>query len=348
MSGNNPASRPNSRWRSTWRVSRFVILVLLLTIPAAADWKVPRESLDRRVVHDDIRIHYTLNGEGAFAAGVAAGERELAAVAKIDALVAQLERADRFYRERLGLTPPLDGDRYWNQGVRSIDIHILQLERKTGSAGDEPILYRYRHFAGSEPALTITLSNNWQESSLTPSHELFHSYQYGYTYFKNAWFLEGMARSMEGAFRPGKVVRTEPLPSDPTQLQALLASSYRADRFWNRLFLLCDPKCAEVALRDDAYLPSSEAEFCGGDLLRTILEQLRVADREAARAFGIKADAWPEAEQRAERNNPYLFSGLRRAMDRQCEALRGNRELQKFYQLLRQSEPKQKTADNKQ
>ncbi len=326
-------------WEKSWwpwlSTALSVAMVTGLPHASAADWKAPREALERRIIDGEFRIHYTLNGENAFPAGITAAERELAAAMRIGDLLDQLNQADQFYREQLGLTPPLAGDRYWDRGVRFIDIHILKLEGKKGSAGDEPILYNYQHFPKSDPTLTITLGNNWQKTNLTPGHELFHSYQYGYTYFKNAWFLEGMARSMEQPFRPEEPVKTAPLPRNREQLRDVLERSYKADLLWNRLFLLCDPACKDLPIQEGKFISPAATGFCGGELPRGILEQLQLADKEAAKAFSIRADDWPEAQQRAVRNNPYLLLGLRRALENHCPRLKSDPELEIFHQLLK-------------
>jgi hypothetical protein len=224
--------------------------------------------------------------------------------------------------------------------VRAIDVHIIKLEGQNGSTGDEPIVYRYRNFEGVTPALTISLDTRWSPPNLTPNHEVFHTYQYGYTFFKNAWFLEGMARSMEKAFKGG-VVRTEPLPRGYGQLRQMMARSYGADVFWNRLMYLCDTSCsgstpavAGMGNEYKEYLPRTR--FCGGSLVRATLEQFQVLDKEAARTRSIDPNDWPEAEQWSERNNPYLLLGLRRAIESQC-SLRGNPELEAFHSLLKEA-----------
>lgn len=282
-------------------------LILAAATGAAADWKAPREALERRLAVGEFRIHYTLEGENAFPPDAPPAQRRERAAELLERLAAQIDGAGRYYREQLGLVPPLDGARY--RGVRAIDVHILALEGKTGSTGDAPIVYRYRHLEGAVPALTLSLSNRWVPPNPTPEHEVFHAYQYGYTWFKNAWFLEGLARSMESAFT-GKTPRAEPLPRDAGEMRRVMARAYRADGFWNRLRSLCD-----------------------AGLVRATLEQFQSLDREAARARGIDPADWPEEEQRSERNNPFLLAGLRRAVENRCP-LRGNPELQVFHGLL--------------
>src|SRR3989338_1222158 len=166
-------------------------LALSLPAPAAAgaEWKAPREALDQRHVVGVFRIHYTATGSNAVRGGAPAAAKLALRLGD------QLERADRFYSEAMGLTPPLANPRY--SQVRAIDVHVIELDGKKGSTGDEPVVYRYRRFADFAPALTISISSRWTPGNLTPEHEVFHAYQYGYTFFKNAWFLEGMANGME-------------------------------------------------------------------------------------------------------------------------------------------------------
>jgi hypothetical protein len=320
---------------------RGIVLLILAacSLDTAAGWKTPREALDQRLIQGEFRIYYTLEGENAFPLDVPLPQRKERAVAMLGSLAAQIGQANRFYHEQLGLAPPLGGARY--RDVRSIDVHIIKLEGKKGSTGDEPIIYRYRHFEGASPALTISLTNQWTPPSLTPNHEVFHAYQYSYTFFKTPWFLEGMARSMEKAFKKGEEVRTEPLPRDYGQLQQVMARSYGADVFWNRLMALCDVQCSGStpagAWKIGNYVP--HGRLCGGGLVRAVLEQYRTLDKGATRLRGIDSNDWPEEEQRSERNNPFLLLGLRLAIENQCP-LRGNPELEAFHGLLKEAEIK--------
>lgn len=318
-----------------WRGIAGLILAVW-SLHAAAGWKTPREALEQRLIRDEFQIYSTLEGDHAFPPDVPLPQRKERAAALLGGLADQLGQASRFYREQLGLTPPLGGARY--REVRAIDVHILKLDGKKGSTGDEPIVYRYRHFDGASPALTISLNNQWTPPNLTPNHEVFHAYQYGYTFFKNAWFLEGMARSMEKAFKGGEV-RTEPLPRGQGQLQQVLARSYGADVFWNRLMYLCDSACSgsnsALAGRGETYLP--RGRFCGGGLVRATLEQFQALDKEAARSRAIDPNDWPEEEQWSERNNPYMLRGLRSAIESQCP-VRGNAELEAFQRVLKETE----------
>lgn len=286
-----------------------LLCLLLLVLPASADWKAPREALDQRLIVGPYAIYYTLEGSDAIAPGLPLEQRRQQAGKIVGELGRQLVDADRYYTRTLGLTPPLQNKRYRN--VPAIDVHVIDLGEKTGSTGDGVITYTYRHFKSPSPAITIAVSNRWRPPNLTPNHEMFHAYQYGYTFFKTPWFLEGLARSMEHGFS-GKPVMAEPLPDTGQALQAVMQRSYRADVFWNRLI-----------------------QLCGMQFVRPLLERLQSLDPAAARSRGLDASDWPEDEQRSARNNPYLLLGIRQAMQSQCK-IDDSKELQQFDRLLRQ------------
>lgn len=315
----SPASRPN---RCPCRC--LLALALLLTAPAAADWKAPREALDQRHVAGIFRIHYTTTGSHAVP-----GDAQ-AAAARAHRLGEQLERAHRHYSAVAGLTPPLENLRYPN--LRAIDVHIIALEGKKGSTGDAAIIYRYRHFDDLTPALTISISNRWTPGNLTPEHEVFHAYQYGYTYFKNAWFLEGMANGMEAAFRERQAAN-ESLPQDASALRRLLGQSYGAGTFWRRLIRLCAGDCPR---QSPPATDGTGPQVCGGRFVKRFLEELRTLDTRAALARGIDPHDWPEAEQRSARNNPWLLDGLARALESQCR-VDGDTELTTFLGVLQKA-----------
>jgi hypothetical protein len=288
--------------------ARFLSL-LLLALPALADWKAPREALDQRLIVGPYAIYYTLEGPDAIATEFPIDQRKPQAAKIVAELGRHLVEADRYYTQTLGLTPPLQNKRYRN--VPAIDVHVIDLGDKTGSTGDGVITYAYRHFKSPSPAITIAVSNRWRPPNLTPNHEMFHAYQYGYSFFKTPWFLEGLARSMEHGFSD-KPVQTEPLPKTGEALQALMQRSYHADVLWNRLL-----------------------QLCGTQFVRPLLESMQSLDQAAAKARGIDAEDWPEDEQRSEKNNPYLLRGVAKAMQTQCK-VDGNKEIKQFYRLLQQ------------
>ena len=319
------------RWHSVGSV--LTLLALLswpaLTPAAGPDWRLARESLPERRSAGVFRIHYASQGPAAFGAE-AAGPGVESATTLSHELARQLQKADRFYSETLGLTPPLQSARY--RGVGAIDVHLLPMPDKMGDAGDEPISYRYPAFTDTQSALSISVSTRWRPPNLTPAHELLHSYQYGYTFFKNAWYLEGLARSLENVFFQ-QHYRTEPLPHSQDQLDALLRRSYGAAPFWNRLMQLCNPGCPlPTGSASDGFKPRSGA-ICDGGFIKTLLEQLRTQDRRAAQGRRLNPDNWPETEQHAAANNPWLLTGLAAALEQRCQ-IKTDSELARFQALI--------------
>lgn len=277
-------------------------LLSLWATSAAADWKTPREALDHLLpVPPAFAVLYTTEGEDAFPADAAQTAQR---AVWLDRLSGQIQEADRIYRRDLGLPPPLSMPRYADG--RRIDVQVHDIGRGMGSTGDE--LHRFDYRAGRTPApvLAITLSNRWRPPNRTPEHEVFHAYQYAHTFFKNRWYLEGLARSMESLFHGGGW-RSDPLPATQADLDALLERSYDADGFWNRLALLCDPGCDQG---DRARSPGA-APACGQAVVGPLLQALDLEDDRAARDRGLGHDYWPEKEQRAEVNTPYMLAAVR-------------------------------------
>ena len=143
------------------------------------------------------------------------------------------------------LRHPLNSPRY-REEAKFIDVNVGSLPLSTifnpekvkgnGSAGDAVVNY-HRGFddpSGGVGVLTIDISKRLSTENLSPAHELFHLFQYGYTAFKNAWFLEGTARWIESAFRKGGGT-PEMLPLTPEDQTKLFTMSYNAGGFWNKL-----------------------------------------------------------------------------------------------------------------
>lgn len=288
--------------------------------PAAADWKEARESLDeRRMVGGDYAIFYSRSGPHAFPAGPA-----------LEAMAEQIDLALRVYGRDLGLIPPLDLPRY-AEGVR-IDVHVLDLGDRRGSAGDELHMFDYRAFGGEGPALTLAVSNAWRPPNRTPEHEVFHAYQYANTFFKNGWYLEGLARSMENLFRDGGW-KNEPLPTDDAALDAVLGKSYGADRMWSRLALLCDPGCERGPRTPLTAGGVTGPPVCGRAIVGPLLQALDIADDAAGRDRGLSHTSWPEKEQRAPENTPYMLGALAGVVAAHCPVA-SDPELAAFHALI--------------
>lgn len=315
--------------------SCFGAILLLLTASAGANWKAPREALVLRKVDGDFRIFDAAVGDVAMSARNRAPQAIAIRLSDedVERLSTQFQLANLLYSKNLGLIEPLKGEKF--RHAQFIDVHLLPMTERMGESGDSVVTYQYRQFPSPTSALTISISSRWQPGNLTPEHELFHTYQYAYTYFKNPWFLEGLARSVQGWFNPEKEqaqvkVQGQMLPSDIAALNALLHMSYTAAPFWTRLRWLCDPSC-EVAPSQKIEITKKAA--CGAPFIKDVLEKFRVADQQAAIARGIKTNQWTEKEQRASENNSWMLGALSKAITHQCP-VSSNSELMEFDRLL--------------
>jgi hypothetical protein len=294
-------------------IARLALVGLILMwsgLGYAQGWKQAREDLDQLRETGKFRIFYTLKGAHAFPLEAPVDERKALATAFLDSLIDQLTKADEHFSKDLGLTSPLESRRY--SGATSIDIHIMFLKDNSGSAGDELHRFRYKHFRASPNALTIALSNRWKPNGITPAHELFHLYQYGYTFFKTSWYLEGMARVSEDFFRitPNK---PPPLPDSALAVADETRRSYGASGLWSRLWAIC-----------------------GNQFFSHVLDEFKNLDQIAALDRGIDSASWPEDEQRTRRNTRYMLHGLESAMAKGCKVT-ATPELHSFKGALRKT-----------
>ncbi len=301
-----------------------VIMLYLFLIPFSyvfAGWKEPRESLNNQVVIEDYRIFFAIGGRHSFILDRKLTKSEEDSLQqKLESLKQQLRNADDVYSKRLRLVSPLNSRRY--SDVDAIHLHVMDIGKKNGSAGDAENRFNYRFFNNTELALTISLTPRWEPPNKTPEHEVFHLYQYGYTFFKNSWFLEGLAASMENHFSSGKWKSTA-LPRTKHDIDKLLTRSYSAKRFWNRLVLMCDPGCQKSDIT------------CGYSLVRPLFEELVRQDLIAAKDRGLDAKDWPEREQKSKENNPYLLKGLDVTLTQNCP-VSSSAELMDFVKLIRE------------
>jgi len=275
--------------------------------------------LDRMHAAEEFRIFYTLDGEHALPRLQDLNANGVPDM--VEDAARQLVAARRLYTEVLALVHPLQQPRY-RLRAQAVAVNLLRLPRASaGLAYDEP-RRDLRPGLGSEGlcVLRIDLDTRWAPPSQTPAHELFHLYQYGYTMFKLRWFLEGMARWAESALGSRRG-RDDALPDSPAALGALLASSYRAGGFWNRLARLDDPDgVLQVppplqALRYSDGTPVLEdAHLHGGALMKAVLEALARADRRVSQREGWPPFGWKESDQKSRAHDADAWAAVREAV----------------------------------
>ncbi len=272
----------------------FVVICIFSDIVSGTTLAERRENLEQVAVYDRFRIFYSLSGEDALPPARRADDDNDGIPEYVDQLGRRFLQTDRFYRNEVGLVSPLDGERYKGH-AHYIDVNLLNIPRNGIAYDGTPKLDRSISHQKSVPVLLIDLSNSLNWGNKTPEHELFHIYQNGYTYFKNRWYTEGTARWSEN-IQSGRVGKGGFLPASRGQREALFEKTYDASQFWNELILRADNGTH------------------GKTFIRHLLETLREMDEVAARERGINRANWPEAEQRSEKNNPYIWRAIQKTL----------------------------------
>ncbi|MBF0627875.1 MAG: hypothetical protein HQL91_06615 [Magnetococcales bacterium] len=195
-----------------------------------------------------------------------------------------------------GFIHPLQQPRY--QQVKQ--IHAIMLPVKgNGRAFEEP-----RTMPDGTCAMVIHVDIDLSATNLTPAHELFHLFQYGYTMFKRPWYLEGMARWSESMLRDNPV-KTDPIPKSLPELNALFGKKYDANQVWNALAVGVDP-VGNMKIPDSVvemrYVSGKKVlqdrKLPGVAFMKAVLEGLDKLDDQVSTAKGLPVNAWPEDFQR--------------------------------------------------
>ena len=289
------------------------------------EWQRRRAALDRVHHADEFRIFYSFDGPDALPDRADINSNGVPD--RIENIALQLVAARTIYTDAMKLRHPLQSPRYAGR-AKFIDVNVGALpfeaggKKQNGSAGDAVVNYRRSADPeGGVPVLTIDIARGLPPENLTPAHELFHSFQYGYTLFKNAWFLEGLARWSEHALRAGSGSPGS-LPRSPKDLEALFAASYDASGFWNAVASALDPEGrldVPAGLREARYVDRpapvvADDVLCGVEAMRRVLEALDRADDAVSRREGLDPLDWKESRQKAPENNPCIWSAVTEAL----------------------------------
>lgn len=226
------------------------------------------------------------------------------------------------FNEVFHFIQPKNNQRYQDK-LEFIDVHFM-LSKASGTSGDALIKYHYINNVSRDTySLSILISTKIKSGNLTPAHELLHAYQNGYTFFKNRWFTEGTARWVEYAFKPG-TGEQKMLPRNHSTLEQLLAKTYDAKYFWNRIVSLCSKAPVKltipVILSQAKYIGSSEYvikgnELYGHDFILSLFQKLQQFDDQSAHDRGLDRNHWKESEQKSVENNKYILMALKEAIN---------------------------------
>lgn len=233
----------------------------------------------------------------------------------------------------LGFVDPFDCERYPN--LKWIEVHVRDRNSLKDRGGVAYSNYsKAQAVSGSDSSgrvLKMSVASDVNAiKSITPGHEMFHLIQYSTTYFKNAWFLEGMARWSEHALgQKGlgdfKYNPQGPWPQRRSDLALLFGMKYEAEFvLWNpiargtdRLGVLKGMQVSDrlkVLKYSDGTSVLKDAELVGWAVMRDVLNELGKADDVAFRELGYKE--WTEINQKSSDNDEYIYKSVMDALRR--------------------------------
>lgn len=283
---------------------KILSLFLLFFTFLEADWKSQRENLEYCYIQEPFRIFYSLRGEHKLHQQQDHDQNDIPDL--IDEIIDQLKNAHIILSQQRGLTSPLLNKRYISK-AKYIDIHMLHIDHN-GLAGDAIVNYNYSSIQNKYPSLSMSLSTKLSPTNLTPTHELIHLYQNGYSMIKTRWYTEGLARLLEDLSDTRKQ-KSIPLPATENELRQLFKKTYDNYRFFKRF-----------------------EEKCDQSFIKKFLEQLSLQDLEIEKRYNYKHYQWQEHDQKSDKNTKFILKAFNNTIKKSCPL---TNEIQNFLQISR-------------
>ena len=233
--------------------------------------------------------------------------------------------ASREIFKAAGFRHPLQSPRY--QNVKNISIFIQDL-KGNGVAYEAPA--SHPNLAHPMPcSLVMHISTDLKDFPAnywtTVSHEFFHLYQYGYTQFKNTWYLESLANWAERALRVDLVPSTKNLAALPNSSrgiqQEIIAQGYNP--LWKRLSViegqdrLIIPPHLQKMRYSDGSLVFKDNEWRNTGLVLNVMQNLEQASLNISKDKQWNAYNWKESDQRLSQWNPIIWQNIQAALKQQ-------------------------------
>lgn len=233
--------------------------------------------------------------------------------------------ASREIFKAAGFRHPLNSPRY--QNVENISIFIQSL-KGNGVAYEAPA--RHPNMIHAMPySLVLHISTDLRDFPgnywTTVTHELFHLYQYGYTQFKNTWYLESLANWSERALRIDLSTGTKKLPTLPQNVARLekdiLGQGYH--HLWRRLAViekkdrLSIPPHLQKMRYSDGSLVFKDQEWRNTALVLNVMQNLERASLNISQEKKWDAYNWKEADQRLKTWDPIIWQNIQAAFKNQ-------------------------------
>lgn len=306
---------------------RCMIIVLAILFVASSEstlYAQKKSPLPEQYVLGRFRIFYTNEGGSAVSPD---DVNQNDVPDQVENVAKQLWAAHKLFCEVLKFPDPFESERY--QGVTCVQVSIRDRNEMGGGNGLAfTSAQRARSIPEGKPndrAIVMAISVQLDPiKNITPAHEFFHHIQYGATYFKRGWYLEGLARWSEHALaKEGigdiKYSPTGPWPQKPQHLQKLAEMKYEAEHvLWNPIAsrydrdgVLSDELLGSELLElrySDGTPVLRDRLLNGAEVMREILIELSKMDDIAFKE--LEYEKWNEENQTSTKNDPYIYKAV--------------------------------------
>lgn len=306
----------------------ILLLAVLSFVLSGSSFAQQKSPLNRHYIKGPFRVFFTDVGTSA----VSPADVDKNGVPdQVEDVAKQIWAARELFCKVLKFQDPIGCERYSNVNCVEVRLRNRKVLGKNGEAFEGAQRARsIPEGKKDDRALVMNVATSVDPSrNQTPAHEFFHLIQYGSTYFKNRWYLEGQARWAEHALGTGGLgdVRYDakgPWPQATPHLKQLVEMTYDAEFvLWNPISRAVDRPglLPELPAELKTLRYSNESRVVQDDLLngyvlmREILAELGKLDDAAFSKLKFKD--WSEDNQRSQRNNPYIYEAIMNALRRQ-------------------------------
>lgn len=238
----------------------------------------------------------------------------------IEDIATQINAAREVFSGVFDFPDPLNCERFKN--VTSIEVEIVSEETLKVKGKAYGAVRKKSVHNPNERALHIKISNTINpHKSSTPTHEYFHLIQYSATYFRNKWFLEGMARWSEDA-----VLKIKNYP-DGSDMGFKLKSIVAEKRIFRGSYNMADFLWYPLAVnkRDKTKIPDKLTKkykyvdgspvfqdniIYGANVMLKVLRVMKSKEELAAENFADMKD-WRKNGRGSEKNDKIILNCVR-------------------------------------
>ena len=288
-------------------MKKFLAAVaLLFMVTTSADAAIYRQGI--------IYVIYDETGERSLTNKTDANSNGVPDV--VEDIATQVNAAREVFQGVFDFPDPLQSARFKNVTSIEIDIDARDAMNKFNGLAFSTVRKKSAHDPNAR-ALHFKVANTINpHTSSTPAHEYFHLIQYGATYFRNAWYLEGMARWSQDS------VAKINYP-DGADIHFKLKSKSAKEKIFNGKYEMADFLWYPLAvnMRDKVTLPAElvtkykyvdgapvfqDDIIFGAHVMLKVLHALKAKENLAAEKFGGVKE-WRKTGQRAEVNNEIIL-----------------------------------------